>query len=191
MKKTAKKDQIIAAATELFAQNGFEGTSMADIAQLAGVNHSLIFHYFGNKEKLWVAVKQGIAQAAQAAVSVLPSTEKPFKDFLSTLFGRALLFYQSNPHLVRMINWQRLEPAKNRNIGVSESEEMKAWVDAFRVYQMQGDINKSIRLEFLITMILSVISSAALDPNVYIESQESRDAYIDFCVASVLKVVKD
>jgi AcrR family transcriptional regulator len=188
MKKTAKKDQILAAAIELFAQKGFEGTSMADIAQLADVNHSLIFHYFGNKEKLWIAVKQVIALGAQEREPVLPPTDVPFNEFLSVLFVRALLFYQNNPKLVRMINWQRLEPAKNRNIGMTESEGMKAWMDAFKMYQMQGDIDKSIRLEFLITMILSVISSAALDPNVYISTKESKDAYIDFCVESILKV---
>lgn len=190
MKKTAKKDQIIAAATELFAQNGFEGTSIADIAQLADVNHSLIFHYFGNKEKLWTAVKQGIAQGAQSAVSVLPSSELSFNEFLAELFVRAVDFYQTNPQLVRMINWQRLEPAKKRNIGVTESPEMVKWIDAFKMYQAKREISKEIEPAFLVTMILSIISSAVLDPNVYIDTDASRKAYMDFCVASVLKAVQ-
>lgn len=191
MKKPAKKDQIIAAATELFTQNGFEGTSMADIAQLADVNHSLIFHYFGNKEKLWTAVKQEIAHGAQGAVSVLPSTETPFKEFLAELFIRAFDFYQSNPQLVRMINWQRLEPAKKRNIGVTESPEMNKWIDAFKIYQEKGEISKKIQPAFLVTMILSIISSAVLDPNVYIDTDASRNDYINFCVVSMLKAVRE
>ncbi len=39
-----------------FAENGFEGSSVRDIAQEAGVNVAMISYYFGSKEKLMEAV---------------------------------------------------------------------------------------------------------------------------------------
>lgn len=39
-------------AEKLFAQNGFSGTSVRDIANEAGVNVAMISYYFGSKEKL-------------------------------------------------------------------------------------------------------------------------------------------
>ncbi len=44
------------AAEKLFAVNGFDGTSVRDIAQEAGVNVAMISYYFGSKEKLMEAV---------------------------------------------------------------------------------------------------------------------------------------
>ncbi|MHA4811940.1 TetR/AcrR family transcriptional regulator [Flavitalea flava] len=47
-----KREQILLVAEELFGEKGFEGTSVRDIAQKAGVNLAMISYYFGSKEKL-------------------------------------------------------------------------------------------------------------------------------------------
>jgi AcrR family transcriptional regulator len=51
-----KQVQIIETAEKLFANNGFEGTSIRDIAQEAGINIAMISYYFGSKEKLMEAI---------------------------------------------------------------------------------------------------------------------------------------
>ncbi|TDE15337.1 TetR/AcrR family transcriptional regulator [Dyadobacter psychrotolerans] len=52
MDYNAKQIQIIEVAERLFAQKGFSGTSVRDIAQEADINVSMISYYFGSKEKL-------------------------------------------------------------------------------------------------------------------------------------------
>lgn len=47
-----KQVQIMEAAEELFAEKSFDGTSVRDIAEKAGVNLAMISYYFGSKEKL-------------------------------------------------------------------------------------------------------------------------------------------
>lgn len=47
-----KKQHIINVAEQLFAENGFDGTSVRDIAHQAKVNIAMISYYFGSKEKL-------------------------------------------------------------------------------------------------------------------------------------------
>ena len=51
-----KRSVILSAAEKLFAEKGFEGTSVRDIAHLAGVNLAMISYYFGSKEKLFEAL---------------------------------------------------------------------------------------------------------------------------------------
>ncbi len=51
-----KQLAIIEAAEALFAENGFNGTSVRDIAEKAGVNLAMISYYFGSKEKLLEAL---------------------------------------------------------------------------------------------------------------------------------------
>jgi AcrR family transcriptional regulator len=52
MEYNEKQIQIMEAAEQLFADHGFAGTSVRDIAESAGVNLAMISYYFGSKEKL-------------------------------------------------------------------------------------------------------------------------------------------
>jgi AcrR family transcriptional regulator len=52
MEYNDKQVQIMEAAEELFAEKGFDGTSVRDISDKAGVNLAMISYYFGSKEKL-------------------------------------------------------------------------------------------------------------------------------------------
>lgn len=47
-----KQNEILLVAEDLFAKNGFDGTSVRDIAQEAGINVAMINYYFGSKEGL-------------------------------------------------------------------------------------------------------------------------------------------
>ena len=52
MELNEKQIQIIEAAEHLFAQKGFAGASVRDIAESAGVNLAMISYYFGSKDGL-------------------------------------------------------------------------------------------------------------------------------------------
>jgi AcrR family transcriptional regulator len=52
MNLSEKHHHILLKAEELFAQKGYEGSTVRDIAQAAGVNLAMISYYFGSKEKL-------------------------------------------------------------------------------------------------------------------------------------------
>ncbi len=47
-----RREQVLAAALELFCEHGYAGTSTRRIAEAAGVTEGLIFHYFATKEAL-------------------------------------------------------------------------------------------------------------------------------------------
>lgn len=51
-----KQLQIMEVAEALFSENGFNGTSVRDIAEKAGVNLAMISYYFGSKDKLLEAI---------------------------------------------------------------------------------------------------------------------------------------
>lgn len=53
---TDKRIHILDSAEDLFAEKGFEGTSVRDIAGHANVNLAMISYYFGSKEKLLLAL---------------------------------------------------------------------------------------------------------------------------------------
>lgn len=55
-KEGSTSELILAAATQIFANRGYHGTSMSAITKAAGVNKALIFYYFESKEGLFDAV---------------------------------------------------------------------------------------------------------------------------------------
>jgi AcrR family transcriptional regulator len=53
-----RREQILAAAAEAFAESGFRGTSLADVAARVGVSQPGLLHHYPNKETLILAVLQ-------------------------------------------------------------------------------------------------------------------------------------
>jgi AcrR family transcriptional regulator len=51
----ASKDALLQAARALFGQQGFEGTTIREIGERAGVDAALIARYFGSKADLYIA----------------------------------------------------------------------------------------------------------------------------------------
>ena len=52
---SSTREDILAAARQLFAQRGYQATTMRGIATEAGVNAALVHHYYGSKEQLLIA----------------------------------------------------------------------------------------------------------------------------------------
>jgi AcrR family transcriptional regulator len=74
-KRAGKKEQIITAAAQVFAQKGFAGAVMAEIARTAGIGKGTIYEYFNSKEDLFFTVfewlSHKIASAATVRISAL------------------------------------------------------------------------------------------------------------------------
>ena len=56
MQTKDRKQDILQAAMEVFAQKGFRGTTTRDLASHAGINEAIIFRHFGTKEELYRAI---------------------------------------------------------------------------------------------------------------------------------------
>src|SRR5207244_13067754 len=54
--KHDRRQEILAAAMELFAKKGFRGTTTRDLATEADVNEAIIFRHFNTKEELYSAI---------------------------------------------------------------------------------------------------------------------------------------
>jgi AcrR family transcriptional regulator len=64
---TDTRDRLIASAKTLFAQRGYDGTSVKELAEAAGVNVSLISYHFGGKEGLYRTCLEQFGKARLAS----------------------------------------------------------------------------------------------------------------------------
>lgn len=66
-RKTARRGEILEAATKVFAEKGYDRTRMADIAEQAGITKGTIYLYFTNKEDVFRAITVEEAEMSSAA----------------------------------------------------------------------------------------------------------------------------
>jgi len=62
MRRLARRDQLLAAATRAFARNGFAATNLDDVAQEAGISKVLLYRHFDSKMDLYRAVLERSAE---------------------------------------------------------------------------------------------------------------------------------
>src|SRR3981081_1960655 len=56
LRNRARRDQILSAATKCFVENGFHGSSMAELAKRAGMSVGHIYHYYESKDAIIEAI---------------------------------------------------------------------------------------------------------------------------------------
>lgn len=96
------KSAIVKAAFELFAQVGFDSTSMAAIAKQAKVSKGLIYHHFESKEDVLRAVFNQLAEVGNEVMSSLEIPETP-QAKLSHMIDMAVVFTKENPGWIRLL----------------------------------------------------------------------------------------
>lgn len=64
--RATRRAEILAAATQVFAERGVARTKVSDIAAAASLSHGLIYHYFPSKEAIFEAIAQEMIERADA-----------------------------------------------------------------------------------------------------------------------------
>ena len=88
-------DKILQAAKRLFAQYGYHGVSVKQIAQEAGANSALISYHFGGKARLYQTVLEQLAGKLTALAEKLKAArQRPLQELLAFWDETARLFLQ-------------------------------------------------------------------------------------------------
>lgn len=97
------KSSILDAAEALFARQGFDSTSIKEIATEAGVNSALLYYYFGDKEQLYHQVLSRRIEAFVAeSMRALAGARGP-EDTLRTLIDFQTRILREQPTLPRLL----------------------------------------------------------------------------------------
>ncbi len=94
-----KRQRLVAAATALIAKVGFEQASTQQIAQEAGVSEGILFHHFGSKKGLLVAVAEDFVQRSSEAT--LPHDIERWDE--ENVVRAAFDFVDANPQIYRLL----------------------------------------------------------------------------------------
>ena len=100
----SSKEALLTAAIDLFANKGYEATSVSMVAKQAGLSKASVFHHFKNKEQLYVS---SIEHTFTAVSTVWGELESQFSDSFGTnlqIITDAMLDFElNNAHAVKMV----------------------------------------------------------------------------------------
>jgi AcrR family transcriptional regulator len=98
------RSELINIALDLFSQHGFVGTSIRDIANEAGKSVSNIYHYFENKEAIWLAIlEKSFDGLAEKLATELASRSDPLEAIEALLRAHLAIssqFYREHKMLI-------------------------------------------------------------------------------------------
>jgi AcrR family transcriptional regulator len=98
------REQILQAATREFAIGGFDGARVDVIAESAGLNKQLIYHYFGSKDELFTEVLERAYRGIREAEAALPLRGLRADEAIMKLVEFTWAYYLANPDFIRLLN---------------------------------------------------------------------------------------
>ena len=114
-KKARRREDILTAASALFAAKGIDATTMAEIADAVDVSPPTIFNYFGNKDGILIAlITEGAQKARLVHRDMLARTDADFGTVLVDLFT---LFAGRTLEIASKRIWRYAEAAAIRHPG--------------------------------------------------------------------------
>jgi TetR/AcrR family transcriptional regulator len=102
---TSSALRILDAARSEFAQRGFPGARLQDIAERAGLTHPTLLYHFGSKERLYAAVIEQAMEDWAAVTSLAVAQAPPGFERVAALVDAGLEFFASHHDFV--VIWRR------------------------------------------------------------------------------------
>jgi AcrR family transcriptional regulator len=94
---------IIEIATQEFAENGFSGARVDEIAARTKTSKRMIYYYFGGKEGLYIAVLEQAYRNIRSVEATLDLAHQPPEDALRALVGFTFDYQNAHPEFIRLV----------------------------------------------------------------------------------------
>ncbi|HKW54504.1 MAG TPA: TetR/AcrR family transcriptional regulator [Stellaceae bacterium] len=109
----ATRRNILAAAIAEFAAAGLAGARVDEIARRAGVGKRMLYHYFGNKEALWLTVLEDAYAKIRGEERLLDVGRLAPRDGMRRLVEFSIRYCQDNPDFVALLIGENLNRARH------------------------------------------------------------------------------
>jgi AcrR family transcriptional regulator len=148
-----QREQMLAAAAQLFATRGYTAATMQDLAAACGVSKATLYHYVRDKHELLLQITQGHVQRLEAVVNEVVAAEPDARERLSALVMRFMQVYASAQHEHRVLteDVKFLEPRERDEVLACQRRVVQAFADS--VGALRSDLQQQA-LDVPLAMLL-------------------------------------
>ncbi len=168
---TTKQDVILDAAENLFAQNGFNGTTTRAIAGTAGVNIAMLSYYFGSKKQLLHAVIERFSNRLVQEFHKINEIEKDPASKLRNWITAYIDYIFDHPNHARIVYRQVSVSQERDDIIklVSEFNKIRAIVLQTMEAGIEAGVFNNIDTQLAISSITAPVNAIVLEANIHKE----------------------
>jgi TetR/AcrR family transcriptional regulator len=98
-----RKEEILDVATRLFAERGYEGASMNDVAEQVGMRKASLYYHFATKDALYEAVLERLVASLQAALEAIYVSSGTYAERLDAITETLVTVLASHPYAARLL----------------------------------------------------------------------------------------
>jgi TetR/AcrR family transcriptional regulator len=109
----ATKAALLKAAVAEFAAKGLAGARIDEIAQRAGVNKQLVYHYFGSKDELYRAALEQVYAEIREREKALHLGDLPPQAAMERLIGFSFDYLAEHPEFLALLNDENRQEARH------------------------------------------------------------------------------
>jgi AcrR family transcriptional regulator len=115
----ATQENILRAATKVFATSGFSGATTERISKAAKSHDRMIYYYFGSKEALFTAVLEDQYRRFNEAEAALEVRLHDPEAALAMIVRFVWNYYQEHPEFLRLLNDENLHQAAHISVSAN------------------------------------------------------------------------
>jgi TetR/AcrR family transcriptional regulator len=104
---TDTRDRVLQVAQALFAERGYTGTSLRDIAKRIGIKAPSLLHHFPSKQQLYLAVLDKMFESLEDAANAIAWGRESRQERMRQAVGDTIDFIASHPDFVRIM-WKEM-----------------------------------------------------------------------------------
>jgi TetR/AcrR family transcriptional regulator len=113
------RELILTSASRLFAEHGYDGTSLNDIADAVGIRRPSLLHHFPSKEALYREVfSRAVMDFAQRVDEAVQGNREGWR-MLEHVLSASFDFFVENPEFVRLVRREQIENSHGVDLGVA------------------------------------------------------------------------
>ena len=112
--------EVLSVATEVFAESGYSGARVDEIAQRTRTTKRMIYYYFGGKEQLYVAVLERAYATARAAERDVDVDDLEPSAAIRRLAELTFDHHDSHPDFIRLVSIENIHHAEH----IAQSERL-------------------------------------------------------------------
>jgi AcrR family transcriptional regulator len=156
------RDRILAAAAEVFAERGYEGAAVSDIARRAGFTTGAIYGRFRDKAELLLEVVRGVLESQQEAAVMAASTASAGENGVSSRFAELVgEFVDANREASRALVLEaHVAARRDETVGALlrefQSERLDALRDLVADAQKKGEVADGLDPTTVATLFLAI-----------------------------------
>lgn len=171
-KYNEKQVQILSVAEKLFSEQGFNGTSVRDIAGAANVNVAMISYYFGSKEKLLEAIfDYRISSTAIQMEHLLAQTDIDSFQKIESLVDHYIDKLQNNTCFFKLVQSEQLNGHYNKDLSEIIYRSKKKNYDLISALiaegQKKGIFKKNVDVSLLVSTLVGASNQIYLGHGYY------------------------